>query len=211
MQAVAEQGPRSRTPSAFTALLALSLAALLTGCNPDPGAEYDTGSSGGPTPTASDGPSGGSGAVPAGLVGEWQDPSDLVLGERNLDIYDPQTGWPEDPDAAKAGSGIRITRDGHYVWSSYLATHISGSACHSRALSYQRGSVRGGGSRLILEPEINHRGYQGGCNSDADMDREESHAAQTWTFTQQPDSNGVAHLVLTSGGITHDYVLVRKL
>ncbi|MFI1562829.1 hypothetical protein ACH4ZX_07100 [Streptomyces sp. NPDC020490] len=154
--APARRGPRR----AAAAALGLSLAALLVGCGPT-GDVDGTAGPGAATPSAATSTAAAgkpSGKVSAQLVGEWQEPSDyLTLGKRNLDIYDPQSGWPSDPDAFRAGSGIRITADGHYVWSGYTATNISGSACHSRALSYQRGRATQDGQTIILEPEINRQ------------------------------------------------------
>lgn len=187
------------------AVLALSLVAVLSGCSPEDYSEGGADSGGGQGGPAA------SGEVPSELVGEWQNPQDLVLGVRNLDIYDPEDGWPADPDAEQAGSGIRIDDDGSFVWSGYFATRISGSACHSRAMSYQRGTLRQDGTSLVLSPTINRRAYQGGCNSSSDSDREEPLTAQTWSFSRTTDASGAAHLVLGSGDTTHDYVLARTL
>ncbi|MER6629097.1 hypothetical protein ABT301_12755 [Streptomyces sp. NPDC000987] len=208
--------PSRRGPRRVAAALGLSLAALLVGCGPTGDVDGITGSGavtpGAKTPgaaastTAAGKPAG---KVSAQLVGEWQEPSDyLTLGKRNLDIYDPQSGWPSDPDAVRAGSGIRITADGHYVWSGYTATNISGSACHSRALTYQRGRATQDGQTIILEPEINRQAYQGGCNSDSDMDAEQDHSPQRWGWQRTTDDQGRVHLKLVSVEKSHDYVLV---
>ncbi|MFF0479632.1 hypothetical protein [Streptomyces sp. NPDC004284] len=211
----ARPGRRAARPL-VAAALGLSLTALLTACGPGEG----TDGSGPATPgTAAPGtsapdtsaPGQASGKVSAELVGEWQDPSDyLTLGRRNLDIYDPQSGWPADLDDVRAGSGIRITADGHYVWSGYTATNISGSACHSRVMSYQRGTATQDGQTIVLEPEVNRRAYRGGCNSSSDMDKEESHSPQRWGWQRVADAQGTAHLKLVSVEQSHDYVLVAQ-
>ncbi|NBM19665.1 hypothetical protein [Streptomyces sp. GC420] len=190
---------------AVTAFVALSLTAALGGCGPE-----DTGvPAGAPTAAEStDGKPGNSttGAVPEGLVGEWQDPADLSLGQRSLDLYDPGSGWVADPNDARAGSGIRITSDGGYVWSTYAA--VSNGGCWSHGITYQRGSAQGDGDTIVLEPEVNRRTYQGGCNSASDMDREESHSPQRWSWKRTTDQEGRTHLTLVSVEATHDYVLV---
>ncbi|MFI0544914.1 hypothetical protein ACH3VS_39395 [Streptomyces sp. WSLK1-3] len=183
--------------------LGFALFTLLVGCGPDTGVDY--GSMPGSTP---DKPAAG-GKVSADVVGEWQDPSDyLVLGRRNLDFYDPQSGWAEDPDIVRAGSGLRITKDGHYVWSGYTETNIGGSVCHSKAMSYQRGTAEQDGETIVLQPEINRQAYKGGCNSDSDMDQEGSHSPQGWGWQRVTDDQGRAHLRLVSVEKSHDYVLV---
>lgn len=141
-------------------------------------------------------------AVPEALSGEWRDPQQFNSAARSIDLFDPGRGeWLGDPDA-QAGTGMRFTSDGQYVWGTYVTVGTGG--CRTRALKYQQGTVAVEGASLSLHPSVHRQKYEGGCSNNVDSDTEQplTPLSGTWATGVSSDGRQVLQLSVDGSNLT---------
>lgn len=130
---------------------------------------------------------GGSGSVPASLVGDW------IYGTAGaVDFYNPSTGSWAPPSGR--GMYLQLFADGTFELSTVV--QVSNYNCTTQVTTFYSGAAVFNGNHLNIEPSYTRQKYHSNCYSQYNSDKEVPNSPLPFTWRLGTDANGKQELVL---------------